>query len=210
MAGASEPLPEERPIIEELERAGYEFEIDRWGWGFHHLKDSALQLVRQFKTIAFLDLFEAGDAGEVTDQGLSYLADNRSLVSLHLGPGVSDDGLAHLVGLTQLEELWVHTGEEDKLQLTDRGMLYVAKLNKLESFSLGHSSVGDAGVELLTDLTHLRDMGLGSSNITNAVIPTLLNFKQLTNLDVEYTALTENGIKKLKTALPNCKIRWPR
>src|SRR4051794_12916518 len=105
MGGASEPLPDERPVIAELERAGYEFERDRWGWGFHHLNDQALQRVRRLRTIAFLDLFEECDVGGVSDEGLAHLADNRSLVSLRLGPGITDDGLAHLAGLTQLEEL---------------------------------------------------------------------------------------------------------
>jgi hypothetical protein len=33
MTGAEKPLPEERPVIEELARADYEYEKDRRGMG---------------------------------------------------------------------------------------------------------------------------------------------------------------------------------
>src|SRR5258708_36875365 len=111
MPGARKPLPDERPVIEELERAGYEHNVDRPGWGFHNLNDRVLKQVRRLTTIAFLDLFEVCASGKVTDKGLAHLADSRSLVCLRLGPGITDKGLAHLAGLTRLGELRLDSAE---------------------------------------------------------------------------------------------------
>jgi hypothetical protein len=202
MAGASEPLPDERPVIKELERAGYEFERDRWGWGFHHLNDQALQRVRHLKTIAFLDLFEECDVGGVSDGGLANLADNRSLVSLRLGPGITDGGLAHLTGLTQLEELRLDSAEA----VTDSGMEHLAGLTNLETLSLQYTRVGDAGVERLAGLSRLRELVLYHTGVTDAVVPTLAKLTRLERLYVGETGITEKGLETLKAALPWCEM----
>src|SRR5947209_1129190 len=135
MPGARKPLPDERPVIEELERAGYEYDVDRPGWGYHHLNDRALKQVRRLKTVAFLDLFEKCSGGEVTDKGLAYLADNRSLVCLRLGPGITDKGLARLAGLLQLEELRLDSAEA----VTDRGLESLSGLTNLRALSLQYT-----------------------------------------------------------------------
>jgi hypothetical protein len=202
MAGASEPLPDERPVIAELERAGYEFERDRWGWGFHHLNDQALNQVRFLKTIAFLDLFEACDVGVVSDGGLAHLADNRSLVSLRLGPGITDDGIAYLAGLIQLEELRLDSAEG----VTDRGMQHLARLSNVEVLSLQYTQVGDVGVERLAGLSRLRELVLFHTRITDAAVPALAKLTRLTQLSVGQTALTKKGIRALKAALPRCEV----
>jgi hypothetical protein len=202
MAGASEPLPEERPVIEKLVRAGYEFEVDYPGWGFHHLKDQALQQVRQLKTIAFLDLFEECDSGGVTDKGLAYLADNRSLVCLRLGPGITDEGLAHLAGLIQLEELRLDSAEA----ITDQGIRHLPGLINLEVLSLQYTQVGDAGVEQLTGLSRLRELVLFHTHVTDAAVPALTKLTRLTQLSIGETAMTKKGIRALKAALPQCEV----
>lgn len=202
MDGVNEPLPDERPVIAELERAGYEFESDRWGWGFHHLNDQALRQVRQLKTIAFLDLFEECDAGGVSDDGLAHLADNRSLVSLRLGPGITDDGLAHLAGLTQLKELRLDSAEA----VTDKGLLHIAGLINLEVLSLQYTQAGDAGVGRLAGLSRLQELILFHTHVTDAVVPALTKLTRLEHLSVGGTALTQKGVRVLKEALPKCKV----
>jgi hypothetical protein len=202
MAGASEPLPEERPVIEELERAGYEFEVDYPGWGFHHLNDQALQQVRRLKTVAFLDLFEECDVGGITDEGLSYLADNRSLVSLRLGPGITDRGLAHLAGMIQLEELRLDGAEA----VTDRGLRHLAGLTNLEVLSLQYTQVGDVGLDRLTSLSRLREFVLFHTRVTDAAVPALAMLKRLAMVSVGETAMTKKGIRALMIALPGCKV----
>ena len=202
MAGAAEPLPEERPVIENLEQAGYEFEVDYPGWGFHHLKDKALQQIRKLKTIAFLDLFEECDVGGVTDKGLAHLADNRSLVSLRLGPGITDEGLAHLAGLVQLEELRLDSAEA----VTDEGMRHLASLTNLKVLSLQYTQVGDAGVERLAGLGQLRELVLFHTRVTDAAVSTLVRLTRLTQLSLGQTAVTKKGIRALRAALPQCKV----
>jgi hypothetical protein len=202
MAGAMEPLPEERPVIEKLEQAGYEFEMGTPGWGFHHLKNRALQEVRRLKTIAFLDLFEECDVGGVTDKGLAHLADNRSLVSLRLGPGITDRGLAHLAGLVQLEELRLDSAEA----VTDEGMRHVAGLTNLDVLSLQFTQVGDAGVARLAGLSRLRELNLFHTRVTDAVVVALAKLTRLAELSIGQTGVTSKGIQALRAALPGCKV----
>jgi hypothetical protein len=197
MSGAEKPLPEEDLVIEEIERADYEYSKDRRGWGFYHLDDDALAQVKKLKTIAFLDLFEVCDSGGVTDQGLAHLAENRSLVSLRLGPGITDEGLAHLTGLVQLEELRLDSAEA----VTDAGMRHLAKLTNLEILSLQYTQVGDAGLKQLSGLSRLRTLALNRTSVTDAVIPTLVKLTSLTQLEIENTSITKKGIETLKAAL---------
>src|SRR5260370_18108587 len=112
MFGATSPLPEEREAVAELAGRGFEWECDVWGWGYHHLDDLALPQVRRLRSIAFLDLFEVCDMGGVSDEGLANLVGNKSLTCLRLGPGITDRGLAHLAGLTQLTELRLDIAED--------------------------------------------------------------------------------------------------
>src|SRR5262245_51266963 len=106
-----DPLPEERPVVDQIVALGFEESGDTDGWGFYHLSDEALALVPQLKTIRFLDLFEACDMGRATDAGLAHLATATSLTTLRLGPGVTDLGLAAVAGFVNLRELRIDSAD---------------------------------------------------------------------------------------------------
>lgn len=202
MPGASKPLPDEQPVIDELVRAGYEYEVDYPGWGFHHLKDDALESVRRLKTIAFLDLFEECDVGGVTDNGMAFLADNRSLVCLRLGPGITDAGLAHLYDLTQLEELRLDSAKD----VSDNGMKCLSGLVNLQVLSVQFTQVGDAGLEHLVGLSQLNELALDYTQVTNAGLRHLAGMTRLTTLHVSGTAVTAHGVRGFKATHPQCKV----
>src|SRR5262249_13165735 len=147
---------EEREVVSDLEAAGYEWECDVWGWGFHHLNDEALAQVKRLRSITFLDLFEVCDMDGVTDEGLANLASNASLICLRLGPGITDTGLAHLGGLTQLTELRLDSAGK----VTDAGMKHLNQLTKLERLSLQYTQVGDGGLQAIAHLTSLKELVL--------------------------------------------------
>lgn len=115
---------------------------------------------------------------KVTDAGLVHLAGLTNLVTLTLdSTKVTDDGLEHLEGLTNLEQLTL-TGTD----VTDVGLEHLMELNNLELLSLGSTKVTDAGLEHFKSLTNLKTLSLGSTSVTSA------------------------GVQKLRSDLPQCAI----
>ena len=92
---------------------------------------------------------------------------------------ISDAGLHHLRGLTNLEYLWLF-----ETQVGDAGLMHLRGLTKLGYLSLDDTHVSDAGIE------HLRGM------------------IKLQSLYLNHTQVTKAGIEKLQKALPSCDIDW--
>ena len=90
---------------------------------------------------------------------------------------VTDERLARLEGLTQLQELCLN-----KTQITDVGLAHIARLSRLENVWLQDTQVTDAGLEHLKRLDYLQYLCLSDSKVTDA------------------------GVNRLQQALPNCKI----
>ena len=63
-------------------------------------------------------------------------------------------------------------------------MVQLKGLARLTCLDLSQTKVGDAGLDHLKGLTNLRSLTLYSTDVT------------------------DGGVKKLQTALPNCKILW--
>ena len=89
---------------------------------------------------------------QVTDAGLLHLEGLTNLRSLNMeATQVSDDGLEHLKGLANLAELRLQF-----TRVTDDGLAHLKGLNNLTSINLHGASVNGAG------LVHLK--GLQSKN----------------------------------------------
>ena len=202
MADLNRPRPEELATVQALKDLEFEYGVDSWGWGYHHLSDEALALVPKLTTIKYLDLFESCDGSETTDAGLAHLAGNTSLVCLRIGPGITDAGLAHLAGLTQLTELRIDSADG----VTDTGMASVGRLTKLENLSIQFTGVGDAGIEALHALTQLRNLEIAATKVTDAAIPRLIQFRKLTSLSVTGSGITPESVELLKAALQLCQV----
>ena len=89
---------------------------------------------------------------------------------------VTDAGLVHLKGMTNLEELWLPT------QVTAAGLVHLRGLPNLDTLGLGGTKVTDAGLVNLKGLTSLRKLYLTD------------------------TKVTDTGIAELQKTLPNCEI----
>src|SRR5262249_55946045 len=171
---------EEQALIARIEKAGASLEENQWGWGFFHAGDKALKLAKGLVSIRFLDLFEACDAEEVSDEGLAHIESMTSLHYLALGPGVSDTGLIHLAKLKELRELRLDNARD----VTDRGLESLKKLTKLQSLSLQYTDVAGPG------LIHLAGL------------------KQLRELNLEGTPVGREAVDALQKALPKCNFIW--
>lgn len=138
----------------------------------------------------------------VTDPGLEHLRGLTELRVLYLnGTWVTDAGLRHLRGLTQLKRL-----ELESTQVTDAGLMHLRGLTQLRRLYLDRTQVTDAGLVHLQGLTHLEEIHLGNTQVTDAGLKHLERLTHLQVLGLYGTQITDPGVAELKKALPNLTI----
>ena len=93
-------------------------------------------------------------------------------------------------------------------KVTDKGLIELSELFKLQSLNLSGTNITDAGLEQLKKLTKLQTLDLRNTNITDAGLKHLKRLTKLRGLDLNNTKVTEEGLEKLQTALPDCDIRY--
>lgn len=190
--------------------------------------DSAIEQLGRVSRLETLTL-DCGHGSE-TDAGLAKLLGLSSLskLELRLGPAVSDTGLASLTDCRSLQRLKLHLND----RVTGEGIAKFKRLKYLEldwktrdekappcrlhvpetvEDLLIHGSRGFADEDLagLVGLTKLRQLDLFSCQmITDEGLEHLNRLGQLKELGIHWCDLTtDGGITKLRTSLPNCKIK---
>ncbi|MDO4570790.1 MAG: hypothetical protein Q4D38_10425, partial [Planctomycetia bacterium] len=109
--------------------------------------DENVVALPHFVDVNRLDFFRA----RITDAGLAHLAGLTNLESLDLGwTKITDAGLAHLAGLTNLD--WLELRDTN---ITDPGLAHLAGLTNLNQLGLENTNITDAGLAHLAGLTNL-------------------------------------------------------
>jgi hypothetical protein len=85
---------------------------------------------------------------------------------------ISDVGLKHLAGWTDLQELSL-----DGTHVTDEGLKHLAGMKKLKRLILSDTKVTDDGMEHLTKLTALTDVQLFNTKVTETGVGVLKRWK---------------------------------
>jgi Leucine-rich repeat (LRR) protein len=139
---------------------------------------------------------------QVTDAGLAHLQGLTALQELYLrGTQVTDAGLAHLRGLTGLLSLNLND-----TQVTDAGLAHLQGLSGLGTLSLSGTQVTDAGLAHLQGLTGLQELSLRLTQVTDAGLEHLQGLTGLEILILNGTQVTDAGLGQFRQALPNCAI----
>jgi uncharacterized protein (TIGR02996 family) len=100
--------------------------------------------------------------GEIADNDLSYLCKIPTLLGIVLEAEITDDGLRHLSGLTNLLELQLFF-----TQVTDDGLRHLSGLTNLSTlFLVGSPQITDDGLRHLSGLTQLKDLHLELTEVT--------------------------------------------
>ena len=120
-----------------------------------------------------------------------------------LGTLVTDEGLKHLSGLTELEDLDLYG-----VKVTDSGIEHLSKLKKLRRLNLLGAQISDASAGILSGLEELRELNLYRSRITNAGLAKLHRLRNLELIDLRYTGVTGAGVDALRAALPNVRVTF--
>lgn len=148
----------------------------------------------------FLDLSEVWARQMSLDLAVVGQCDRLLALDLRESP-VTDDDLAHLRGLKQLEWLYL-----DETAITDAGLEHVQELSELQRLYLISTGVTDRGLARLSKLEHLQLLYLDRTQVTDAGLVHLVGLSNLTSLRLYETQVTEQGVERLKQARPRCLI----
>lgn len=116
---------------------------------------------------------------------------------------LTDKGLAHLDGLTNLREL-----DLSDAAITDAGLIYLKHLDRLQELDLSYTEITDAGLIHLSDLTSLEKLDLRRTRISDAGIIHLKKLNGLRMLDVRGTGARDFGAQELRRAIPNASVHF--
>ena len=180
----------------------------------------------------FIDWIKQLDEDLDRDEYDSYeLDDDGRIVYVDLQESqLDDDDLARVAPLTRLK----HLNISGNVDVTDAGLVHLARLTELAYLDVGFTSVGDDGLDRLVHLRQLRtlilngldddgqltDAGLrrllpldgleqlrlNGADITDASVDTLMRFTKLTTLDVSQSKVSDAGFHRLEAGLPGCKV----
>lgn len=166
---------------------------------------------------------------QITDDGLDHLFGLRKLHELQIVESrISDDGLAKIIknwpelrglsldysvitddGLTQLpglKQLKMFAGSGCG-RIGAKGFSAIARVSSLEHLNLFRTSLTDDDVQTLSALKLLNHLNIANNKVTDGCVDSLLEFPSLKVLDIQGTAITAEGVTRLRAGLPNCDIR---
>ncbi|MEX0612290.1 MAG: hypothetical protein WD229_09225 [Pirellulales bacterium] len=169
--------------------------------------DAGLAELVGLKNLAKLDL----PAG-VTDVGLKELAKLDNLTSLHQGEAtLSDEGLRELSRIKKLETLYVHLTDARLRILRELGLLHVLRgatgkadarpksADEVVSLELRGSHLRDEGFQELAIFKNLAELNLYGSKITDAGLKRVADsLPKLRKLDLRSTGITVAGLDHLE------------
>jgi hypothetical protein len=153
-----------------------------------HMTDAALARLSKVDHVTLLDL---GGSLQLTDDGLAHLAHMPQLQELDLSGWkgqLTDRGLEvlrHLPDLRRFQICW-------QQHVSDAGMAHLAACSRLESVNLLGTRAGDGAIRALGGKPQLRKLNTGSA-VTDAGIPLLHHIPALQTWqggDLDYGLMT--------------------
>ena len=128
--------------------------------------------------------------------------DERKEVSFYLqGAAIKDADIAPVAQVPKVA--YLHLG---KTGITDAGMVHLKGLTELEQLHLEGTKIGDSGLAHLKDLKKLTYLNLYNTGVSDAGLVHLAGLTALKSLYLWQTKVTDAGVAKLKQALPNVQI----
>jgi|GEM_PF-1174907 len=151
--------------------------------------------LKGLKSLRWLHL-EANRSYDI-DKHLAHIAGLTELEELDLGDTqIGDAGLAHLPGLTKLKKLQLRSNPATD-RITDAGLAHLKNLKSLEVIDLPYTRITDVGVEYLTQIESLKEMNPYGNGITDKIIEKIAKMKSLENLGVRSDNITDAGMAQL-------------
>jgi hypothetical protein len=90
--------------------------------------------------------------------------------------------------------------------ITDRGLAFLERLTALEDLNLSGANISDAGLARLTGLVNLKELDLTNTPITDAGLVHLRGLVRLRHLSLNGTKVSSNGAVGLMQAIPGLEV----
>jgi len=160
-----------------------------------HNASGGLKHVAKLKSLRYLNLAAVRDPG--LDMNLAHIAGLTDLEEINFEDSlIGDAGLAHLRNMRKLKKLDLFSNPNTG-RITDAGIAHLKTLTALEEVRLCSECLADSGIIHLADLDSLKKMNLWSSHLTDTGIAAVERMKSLEELDVMCPNLTEAGFARL-------------
>jgi hypothetical protein len=114
---------------------------------------------------------------------------------------ITDKDLVLIKSLARLEGLSLRDAS-----ITDVGLENLKNLSNLKELELQGTRITDAGNDHLLGLNRLESLSLANTKVTDRGIERLGSLNQLEYLTLDGTAITREGVEQLRKSLPNCLI----
>jgi endonuclease YncB( thermonuclease family) len=163
--------------------------LQRYGMRDTALPTVLARIVKDLPRTRRLDLYRT----VLTDDQLAQLVSLSELEKLSVGWGVTDAGLAHLKALPRLRHLNLHYKK-----ITDAGLKHLAHVTQLQELVLSNTLITDAGLKHLKGLERLRYLDLSRNELTDAALRELCSLKSLKALALARTRITDTGLVQIK------------
>lgn len=141
-------------------------------------------------------------------QNLRSLPDLRILAII--AESLTDEDLAAVAQIEQLENLHIQSAQH----VTDAGIRHIAGLRGLHALTISACpNVGDGGFERIAELPQLvrltirGDIRQGTARFTDDGMRHLESLESLRVLSLSNTEVSDDAVKRLKKALPNCLVQ---
>ncbi len=158
-----------------------------------------LKVVERFDDLQQLTLM---NRKRITDEGLRHLAGLTELEVLAInGTNVTGAGLSYLRDCSKLEGLAM-----SNTPLTDVGLAHISSLKQLEWLQLNGTQVTDEGLLHLSGLTNLESLQLRDTAITDRGLKNLAGLQSLKKVLLGGTQTTADGRSLLKREVPKCTV----
>ena len=112
----------------------------------------------------------------------------KSLTRIDTCGDFTDEGMAHMSGLTNLEELRITSQK-----ITDKSLAALRDMTQLQSLELYSPKISGSGLVHLSRLKQLRRLKLHKTGMQPEYVHHLRRLTALQSLDVSWTPLNKDG-----------------
>jgi hypothetical protein len=162
-----------------------------WGWRAEEKEVQSLTQSRAGRVMARPAAYPTLE--RLLPERMKYLT--QRVTEVYGWETMTDAGLAHLVGMKQMQVLW-----PDDTQITDAGLAYLAGMKQMQYLLLPNMRISDAGLAHLAGMKQMQVLWLEDTQITDAGLAHLAGMTQMQRLQrlwLNNTQITDAGLAHL-------------
>ncbi len=187
--------------------------------------DSGLKYIAKLQNLEELSLRDT----DIGDEGVSYLTEIPVLKKVQLdGTLITENALYELAACPNVEDVTIefldfnmaevlrnggarlffkqYTVDFSRQSLTDEDLALLKDYNTVRSLNLRYNKISGNGLVHIQKLGNLERLYLSSNPLNDSAVSILKQMKNLKEISINRTSVSEKSAEKLKTALPACRV----